>query len=167
MIISGVFIVNSLETKDSEGFETVALCHNQMEENLETRLYLPPYLRPSRCDIKAGSKVFGFADTTTGIGAALAGIDCDVTFTDKNNYHYTKTLTVDGVCNFKDKLDVSKNITSSTGDIKANVGDVVATTVSLKNHKHPITIASFTGTIDPVSHAAEGSVTGGTDAPTP
>jgi hypothetical protein len=167
MIISGVFIVNSLETKDSEGFETVALCHNQMEENLETRLYLPPYLRPSRCDIKAGSKVFGFADTTTGIGAALAGIDCDVTFTDKNNYHYTKTLTVDGACNFKDKLDVSKNITSSTGDIKANVGDVVATTVSLKNHKHPITIASFTGTIDPVSHAAEGSVTGGTDAPTP
>jgi hypothetical protein len=138
-----------------------------MEENLETRLYLPPYLRPSRCDIKAGSKVFGFADTTTGIGAALAGIDCDVTFTDKNNYHYTKTLTVDGACNFKDKLDVSKNITSSTGDIKANVGDVVATTVSLKNHKHPITIASFTGTIDPVSHAAEGSVTGGTDAPTP
>lgn len=167
MIISGVFIVNSLETKDSEGFETVALCHNQMEENLETRLYLPPYLRPSRCDIKAGSKVFGFADTTTGIGAALAGIDCDVTFEDKNNYHFAKTLTVDGACNFKDKLDVSKNITSSTGDIKANVGDVVATTVSLKNHKHPITIASFTGTIDPVSHAAEGSVTGGTDAPTP
>jgi hypothetical protein len=167
MIISGVFIVNSLETKDSEGFETVALCHNQMEENLETRLYLPPYLRPSRCDIKAGSKVFGFADTTTGIGAALAGIDCDVTFTDKNNYHYTKTLTVDGACDFKDKLDVTKAITSSTGDIKANVGDVVATTVSLKNHKHPITIASFTGTIDPVSHAAEGSVTGGTDAPTP
>jgi hypothetical protein len=167
MIISGVFIVNSLETKDSEGFETVALCHNQMEENLETRLYLPPYLRPSRCDIKAGSKVFGFADTTTGIGAALAGIDCDVTFEDKNNYHYTKTLTVDGACDFKDKLDVTKAITSSTGDIKANVGDVVATTVSLKNHKHPITIASFTGTIDPVSHAAEGSVTGGTDAPTP
>jgi hypothetical protein len=167
MIISGVFIVNSLETKDSEGFETIALCHNQMEDHLETRLYLPPYLRPSRCDIKAGSKVFGFADTTTGIGAALAGIDCDVTFEDKNNYHYTKTLTVDGACDFKDKLDVTKAITSSTGDIKANVGDVVATTVSLKNHKHPITIATFTGAIDPVSHAAEGSVTGGTDAPTP
>lgn len=166
MIISGVFIVNSLETKDSEGFETIALCHNQMEDHLETRLYLPPYLRPSRCDIKAGSKVFGFADTTTGIGAALAGIDCDVTFEDKNNYHYTKTLTVDGACDFKDKLDVSKNITSSTGDIKANAGDVVATTVSLKNHVHPITVANFSGTISPTGQAS-GQIMGGTDAPTP
>ena len=150
MLVSGIFIIDELKEKDAEGFESVARAHNQMEENITADLYLTPYLRPSRCDIKAGSKVWGIADTVTGYGAALAGIDCDVTFTDKNNYHYTKTLTVDGACDFKDtltvdkattmkdKLDVTKNITSSTGDIKANVGDVVATTVSLKTHVHTV-----------------------------
>lgn len=138
MLVSGIFIIDELKEKDAEGFESVARAHNQMEENITADLYLTPYLRPSRCDIKAGSKVWGIADTVTGYGAALAGIDCDVTFTDKNNYHYTKTLTVDGACDFKDTLTVDKNITSSTGDIKANVGDCIATTVSLKTHVHTV-----------------------------
>lgn len=137
-VVSGIFIVDELKEKDAEGFESVARAHNQMEENITADLYLTPYLRPSRCDIKAGSKVWGIADTVTGYGAALAGIDCDVTFTDKNNYHYTKTLTVDGACDFKDTLTVDKDVTSSTGDIKATIGDVVATTVSLKNHVHTV-----------------------------
>ena len=172
MVISGIFVVQSLEGKDAEGFETVALCNNQMEENLTFRCYLPPHLRPSRCEIKAGSKAFGFADTVTGYGVLLQGLDCDVTFDDKNNYHYTKTLTVDGACDFKDKLDVSKNITSSTGDIKANAGDVVATTVSLKNHVHPATLtASVEGTAGTPPTAlpvvAGGTATGTTNPPTP
>jgi len=167
-IISGIFIVDELKDKDAEGFERVARVHNQMEDHLTADCFLPPYVRPSQCKIKAGSKVFAFVDTVSGLGVALYGFDdADVDFINRNNYTFTETLTVEKATTLKDKLDVSKNITSSTGDIKANVGDVVATTVSLKNHKHPITIASFTGTIDPVSHAAEGSVTGGTDAPTP
>ena len=172
MVISGIFVVQSLEGKDAEGFETVALCNNQMEENLTFRCYLPPHLRPSRCEIKTGSKAFGFADTVTGYGVLLQGLDCDVTFDDKNNYHYTKTLTVDGACDFKDKLDVSKNITSSTGNIKANAGDVVATTVSLKNHVHPATLtASVEGTAGAPPTAlpvvAAGTATGSTNPPTP
>lgn len=158
MIVSGIFIVDSLTDDDSQGFATVARSHNQMDEGISADLHLPPYLRPSRCDIKAGSKVFAFADTVTGMGAALVGLDCDVTFTDKNDYHYTKTLTVDGAVTMKDKLDVTK-------DIKSASGDVVATTISLKGHTHPITAAHFTGVINPQTGAADGSISGNTEAP--
>jgi hypothetical protein len=92
------------------------------------------------------------------MGAALVGLDCDVTFTDKNDYHYTKTLTVDGAVTMKDKLDVTK-------DIKSTSGDVVATTISLKGHTHPITAAQFSGTINPQTGAATGSISGNTEKP--
>lgn len=166
-IISGIFIVDELKDKDAEGFERVARVHNQMEDHLTSDCFLPPYVRPSQCKIKAGSKVFAFVDTVSGLGVALYGFDdADVDFINRNNYTFTETLTVEKATTLKDKLDVSKNITSSTGDIKANAGDVVATTVSLKNHVHPITVANFSGTISP-SGQASGQITGGTDAPTP
>lgn len=150
MLVSGVFKVKSFEDGDSQGFDRVALCQNMMEDNMETRLYLPPFLRKSECPIDVGSKVWGIADTVTGLGCALYGIDCDheywsdadLTFKQtlnvKKSVSMNDTLTVDKATTLKDKCDVTKNITSSTGDIKANVGDVVATTVSLKTHVHTV-----------------------------
>ena len=139
MVISGIFIVDELKDKDIEGFERVARVHNQMEDHLTADCFLPPYVRPSQCKIKAGSKVFAFVDTVTGLGVALYGFDdADVDFINRNNYTFTETLTVDKATTMKDTLTVDKNITSSTGDIKASVGDVVATTVSLKTHVHTV-----------------------------
>lgn len=138
-IISGIFIVDELKDKDAEGFERVARVHNQMEDHLTADCFLPPYVRPSQCKIKAGSKVFAFVDTVTGLGVALYGFDdADVDFINRNNYTFAETLTVEKATTLKDKCDVTKNITSSTGDIKASVGDVVATTVSLKTHVHTV-----------------------------
>ena len=138
-IISGIFIVDELKDKDSEGFERVARVHNQMEERMTADCFLPPYIRPSQCKIKAGSKVFAFVDTVSGFGVALYGFDdADIDFINRNNYTFAETLTVEKSTTLNDKCDVKKDITSSTGDIKASVGDVVATTVSLKNHVHPI-----------------------------
>lgn len=151
MLVSGIFIIDELKEKDAEGFERVARVHNQMEDHLTADCFLPPYVRPSQCKIKAGSKVFAFVDTVTGLGVALYGFDdADVDFINRNNYTFTETLTVDKATTLKDtltvdkattlkdKCDVTKNITSRTGDIKANVGDVVATTVSLKTHVHTV-----------------------------
>lgn len=150
MVITGIFVVKSLEEKDSEGFESVAVCTNGMSDGLEYRLYLLPHMRPSRCDIKAGSKVFGVADTVIGSGAALAGIDCDVNFHDKNNYTFEETLTVDKsvtmhdtltvdkAVDAHDKLTVQSNITSNTGNIIATAGDCKATAISLLSHVHAV-----------------------------
>lgn len=144
-MICGIFIVDSLKDTDSEGFERVARSHNAMDTGLQADLYLPPALRPSQCGIKSGSKVFAIADEATGYGCALYGIDCDVDFVNKNNYHFTKTLTVDdditGNANITIKRNIDSatgNITAKLGDIKATVGDVRATAISLKTHIHQI-----------------------------
>ena len=159
MIISGIFIVDELKDKDAEGFERVARVHNQMEEHMTADCFLPPYIRPSQCKIKVGSKVFSFVDTVSGFGVALYGFDgIDVDYINRAEYHYTKTLTVDGAVTMKDKLDVTK-------DIKSASGDVVATTISLKGHTHPITAAQFSGTINPQTGAATGTISGDTEAP--
>jgi hypothetical protein len=50
-------------------------------------------------------------------------------------------------------------------DVTSTDGDVLAGTISLKNHTHPITAATFTGTIDPVTGSATGSISGNTEKP--
>lgn len=144
-MICGIFIVDSLKDKDTEGFERVARSHNAMDEGLQADLYLPPALRPSQCDIQKGSKVFAIADEATGYGCALYGIDCDVNFVNKNNYHFTKTLTVDdditGNANMTIKQNIDStagSITAKLGNITAKVGDVTASTISLKTHVHQL-----------------------------
>ena len=137
-MICGIFIVDSLKDKDSEGFERVARAHNSMDEGLQADLYLPPALRPSQCGIKSGSKVFAIADEVSGLGAALYGIDCDVNFVNKNRYHFTKTLIVDDDITGNANMTIKQNIDSTAGNITAKVGDVKASTISLKTHIHQI-----------------------------
>lgn len=171
MIISGIFIVDSLKDKDSEGFERIAVVHNQMDDGISFECFLPPYVRPSQCKIRSGSKVWGIADTTTGMGVALYGFgDADVDFINRNNYHFTETVEIDKSVTAHDTLDVTKDITSSTGNITASTGDVKATTVSLKLHVHPFTgVANVEGkagappTVLPV--VAGGTATGTTNPP--
>ena len=159
MIISGIFTIDELKDEDAGGFERAAIAHNQMDESMSFELFLAPYIRPSQCKIKVGSKVFAFVDTVSGLGVALFGFeDADVDYSNRAEYHYTKTLTVDGAVTMKDKLDVTKDITSASGD-------VVATTISLKGHTHPITAAKFNGVINPQTGVATGTISGNTEAP--
>ena len=137
-MICGIFIVEALKDKDSEGFERVARAHNSMDEGLQADLYLPPAMRPSQCGIKSGSKVFAIADEVSGLGAALYGIDCDVDFVNKNRYHFTKTLTVDDDITGNANMTIKQNIDSTAGNITAKVGDVKASSISLKTHIHQI-----------------------------
>lgn len=159
MIISGIFTIDELKDKDAGGFERIAIAHNQMDDSMSFELFLTPYLRSSQCKIKERSKVWGIADTVTGMGTALYGFeDADVDYINRAEYHYTKTLVVDGAVTMKDKLDVTK-------DIKSTSGDVVATTISLKGHTHPITATQFSGTINPQTGAATGTISGNTGKP--
>lgn len=128
MKMIGYFIVDSFsKDKDSQGFETGINVSVKYDMNLKGFLYLPPHLRKSQCEISVGSEVFGVMDDTTGLGVAMFGVDCDINFKNQSDYEFTKTLTVDG------------DVTCVKGDIKAKVGDVIATSISLKNHIHQIT----------------------------
>ena len=138
MLVSGIFKVKSFEDADSQGFERVALCLNLMEDGMEARLFLPPFVRKSSCSIDVGSKVWGIADTVSGLGCALYGIDCDHEYWSDADLTFKQTLNVKKSVSVEDELTVSKDITSSTGDIKATVGDCVATTISLKTHTHTV-----------------------------
>lgn len=165
MLVSGFFKVLKLEDGDAQGFERVALCQNLMEEGMTSRLFLPPFMRKSECAIAEGSKVWGISDSVSGLGVALYGTEgCDYSYWCDADLTLKKTLTVEKATKLNDKCDVKKDITSSNGDIKASVGDVVATTVSLKNHIHTVT-GDFTGTVGELP--ATGAVSGSTNAPTP
>ena len=148
-MISGIFIIDGLKDRDAEGFERVARAHNSMDPGLESDLYLPPALRPSQCNITIGKRVFGIADEATGIGCALYGIDCDISYENKGNYHFTKTLKVDGDVDFLSKLTVTKDIKSTGGDVKAG-------TISLKTHIHRITTIPSQDAASIVSAATSG-----------
>ena len=105
------------------------------------------------------------------MGVALYGFgDADVDFINRNNYHFTETVEIDKSVTAHDTLDVAKDITSSTGNLVASVGDVKATTVSLKLHVHPFTgVANVEGTAGEPPAAlpviASGTTTGTTNSP--
>lgn len=130
----GYFIVEKFgEAQDAAGASTTITARNKMDMNIVVTLYLPPYLRKTQCDISAGDTVFGVADDITGIGAAIFGNGAA-----DFKYFFDADVTI------KKNLTVTSNINSTTGNIKANAGDVVATTVSLKSHIHPITSITCT-----------------------
>lgn len=157
----GYFIVESFTgTTDGANAHIQINASNKMDMNIKCVLFLPPYLRKTQCDISEGDTVFGIVDDVSGLGVALCGIDAaDFGYFFDANVNIKKKLIVD------DDTTINKALTV-TNNIKSTSGDVFAGAVSLKNHTHPITVANFSGIIDPATGAASGTVTGNTDKPT-
>ena len=131
-----------------------------MNENIQGVLYLPPYLRQAQSNIDVDCIVVGLLDEVTGLGFAVCGLDdADFQYFFDADIKIKKTLAVDDATTLNDKLDVSNDISSTSGDVKAG-------SISLKTHTHPINAAQFTGTIDPATGSATGSISGNTEAPT-
>lgn len=165
------FIVEQLDGEDAQGAAFMAKVKSQMNEAIKGTLYLPPFLRPNQCNIAADSVLFGCLDEVIGKGFAIFGQeDADYQYFLDADLEIQKTLTVDGATALKDKLDVTKKITGNdtieaSKDIQSTSGDVKAGSISLKTHTHPITAAQFTGTIDPVTGSAVGTISGNTQSP--
>lgn len=157
----GYFVIdNFINDNDGAGFSTKVNVSSAMDMNLKYILFLPPYLRKVSCNISEGDKVFGVADDTSGLGVALCGLDgADFGYFFDTDIQIKQKLTIDK------ETTINKSLTV-TSDIKSTSGDVKAGNISLKNHTHPITVANFSGTIDPTTGAASGQVTGTTDKPT-
>ena len=152
-------IVEFMGDDDAAGFKVQAKVKSQMNENIIGVLWLPPHLRQGQSNIDVDSTVWGIMDEVSGLGCAMMGIgDADFGYFYDADIKIKKKFTVDGATALNDKLDVIKDITSSTGDVKAG-------TISLKTHTHPITAAKFTGTIDPVTGSAVGTISGNTQQP--
>lgn len=155
----GYWIVDGLDGGDAQGAAHLAKVHSQMNPAIRGTMYLPPYLRPSQCGIAKDSILFGCIDDVTGKGFAMYGeADADFQYFFDADIKIKKTLSVDDAVDFGKTLDVTDDI-SGAADVKAG-------SISLKNHTHPITAATYTGTIDPATGAAEGTISGNTEAPT-
>lgn len=158
-------IVEFMGDEDAAGFNVQAKVKSQMNENIIGILWLPPHLRQGQSNIDVDSTVWGIMDEVSGLGCAMMGIgDADFGYFYDADIQVKKKFTVDGEATFNDKvtmsdaLDVTKDIQSTSGDVKAGA-------ISLKTHTHPISAAQFTGTIDPVTGSATGSISGNTQAP--
>lgn len=128
------------EGKDSQGYQTRALVESVMVSEWQCVLYLPPYLRKVSSSIDVGSVVFGISDSVIGKGCALYSEDADFSYFWNADVTINKTLTVDESVKMRDTLDVVKDVTVSTGNIKANIGDVQAgaKAISLISHTHAV-----------------------------
>lgn len=157
---------------DAAGFKVQAKVKSQMNENILGIMWLPPHIRQGQSQIDADSTVWGILDEVSGLGCAMMGIgEADFGYFYDADINVKKALTVDGATALKDKLDVTKKITASDAieaskDIKSSTGDVVATSISLKNHTHAITASTFTGTINPTTGDVTGTISGNTQKPT-
>lgn len=129
MLISGYFRVKSFSGSDAQGYETEVDVENVMDSKITGTLYLPPYMRKSTSGISSNSVLFGVMDDVTGLGAALYSDDADF------EYRFDADVTIGK------NLDVQKAITAQE-DIKSVYGDVVAGTISLKNHVHQLVAIS-------------------------
>lgn len=129
------------EGKDTQGYQTRAMVESCMVSEWQCVLYLPPHMRKVSSSIDVGSVVFGVADSVIGKGCALYSEDADFSYFWNADVTINKTLTVDKSVTMKDTLDVVKDVTVSTGNIKANIGDVQAGTkaISLISHTHAVT----------------------------
>ena len=128
------------EGKDTQGYQTRVLAESCMVPEWQCILYLPPYLRKVSSSIDVGSVVFGISDSVIGKGAALYSEDADFSYFWDADVIINKTLTVEKSVKMRDTLDVVKDVTVSTGNIKANIGDVQAgaKAVSLISHTHAV-----------------------------
>ena len=129
------------EGKDAQGYQTRVLAESCMVPEWQCVLYLPPYLRKVSSSIDVGSIVFGISDSVIGKGCALYSEDADFSYFWNADVTINKTLTVDKRVMMNDTLDVVKDVTVSTGNIKANIGDVQAgaKAISLISHTHAVT----------------------------
>lgn len=129
------------EGKDSQGYQTRAIAESCMVAEWQCILFLPPYLRKASSSIDVGSIVFGIADSVIGKGCALYSTTDDFSYFWNADITINKTLTVDKSVTMNDTLDVVKDVTVSTGNIKASVGDVQAglKATSLMSHTHAVT----------------------------
>lgn len=128
MVICGYFKIKSLSEPDAKGNNAQALCENCLDAdgNMEFILFLPPYLRENMCNISEGSKVFGFAEDSTGLGCAVFGENCDIGYFQKSDFNFKANVVIDG------------NTSSKTGNFTTTSGDVVASGISLKGHRHQL-----------------------------
>lgn len=167
----GFFVVTELNGEDAQGAAFLAKVKSQMNEAIRGTLYLPPYLRPNQCNIETDSVVWGCLDEVTGRGFAMFGKDgADFGYFFNADIEIQKTLTVKDAVSMEKTLEVTGKVTAkdaiaATKDITSNA-DVKAGTISLKNHTHAITAAQYTGTIDPTTGTASGTIAGDTEAPT-
>ena len=155
------------EGKDAQGYQTRALVESCMVSEWQCVLYLPPYLRKVSTSIDVGSIVFGVADSVIGKGAALYSEDADFSYFWNADVIINKTLTVDKSVTMNDTLDVVNDVTVSTGNIKASVGDVQAgaKAISLVSHTHAVTALPCLPP-PPAPQAPIGTVSGSTLPPT-
>ena len=155
------------EGKDAQGYQTRALVESCMATEWQCILYLPPYLRKVSTSIGVGSIVFGVADSVIGKGCALYSESSDFAYFWNADVTINKTLTVDKSVKMNDTLDVVKDVTVSTGNIKANIGDVQAgpKAISLVSHTHAVTALPCLPP-PPAPQAPIGTVSGSTLPPT-
>ena len=155
------------EGKDAQGYQTRVLVESCMVSEWQCVLYLPPYLRKVSTSIDVGSIVFGISDSVIGKGAALYSEDADFSYFWNADITINKTLTVDKSVTMNDTLDVVKDVTVSTGNIKASVGDVQAgpKAISLVSHTHAVTALPCLPP-PPAPQAPIGTVSGTTLPPT-
>ena len=155
------------EGKDAQGYQTRVLAESCMVPEWQCVLYLPPYLRKASSSIDVGSIVFGISDSVIGKGCALYSEDADFNYFWNADVTINKTLTVDKRVMMNDTLDVVKDVTVSTGNIKANIGDVQAgaKAISLISHTHAVTALPCLPP-PPAPQAPIGTVSGSTLPPT-
>ena len=155
------------EGKDAQGYQTRVLAESCMVPEWQCVLYLPPYLRKVSSSIDTGSIVFGISDSVIGKGCALYSEDADFSYFWNADVTINKTLTVDKRVMLNDTLDVANDVTVSTGNIKANIGDVQAgaKAISLISHTHAVTALPCLPP-PPAPQAPIGTVSGSTLPPT-
>lgn len=155
------------EGKDAQGYQTRVLAESGMVSEWKCILYLPPYLRKVSTSIDVGSMVFGIADSVIGKGCALYSEDADFSYFWDADVIINKTLTVEEAVKMNDTLDVVNDVTVSTGNITANIGDVQAgpKAISLISHTHAVTALPCLPP-PPAPQAPIGTVSGSTLPPT-
>lgn len=155
------------EGKDTQGYQTRVLVESCMVVEWQCVLFLPPHMRKACSSIDVGSVVFGIADSVIGKGCALYSEDSDFSYFWDADITINKTLTIDGSVTMNDKLDVTNDVTVSTGNIKASVGDVQAGSkaISLISHTHAVTALPCLPS-PPAPQAPIGTVSGSTLPPT-
>ena len=152
------------EGKDSQGYQTRVLAESCMVSEWQCVLFLPPHMRKVSSSIDVGSIVFGISDSVIGKGCALYSEDADFSYFWNADVTINKTLTVEKSVTMNDTLDVANDVTVSTGNIKANIGDVQAGSkaISLISHTHAVTaLPCLSPTSVPI-----GTVSGSTLPPT-
>ena len=153
--------------KDAQGYQTRALVESCMVEEWKCILFLPPHMRKVSSSIDIGSIVFAVADSVIGKGCALYSETADFSYFWDADVVINKTLTVDKRVTMNDALDVVKDVTVSTGNIKASVGDVQAgaKAISLISHTHAVTALPCLPP-PPAPQVPLGTVSGSTLPPT-